>query len=72
MAQTMLARSVLSWRGLRWEILGVLAVKMLGLTLLYYLFFAPSNHERTTGQAVARHLALSADAAANFQQSGDP
>jgi hypothetical protein len=40
----------------RLEIIAVLCLKAAGLSLLYFLFFAPSDRPALTQQGVARHL----------------
>jgi hypothetical protein len=41
---------------LRWEILGVLTVKVLGLGVLHALFFAPSERPVVTAQSISQYL----------------
>jgi hypothetical protein len=51
----------LAWFGTRrftyWrEIVAVLCLKIVGLSLLYFLFFAPADQTTLTQRDVARHL----------------
>jgi hypothetical protein len=41
---------------LGWEVLAVMALKILGLTALYFLFFTPDLRPRITDEGVAWHL----------------
>ena len=51
------------------EIAGVLCLKVVGLALLYFFFFAPADRPVVTQQAVAQHLLTAPDAAAHEEVS---
>jgi hypothetical protein len=46
---------------LRTEIAALLGFKLAALTLLYFLFFAPSESPRMDAQAIASHLVEAGD-----------